>query len=47
MVPAKNPPNKIDHSGDIKKNNGPKIAPKIIDKEISIVFIAPNIMHEK
>ena len=32
IVPAVNPPNKMDHSGDIKKNNGPKIAPKITDK---------------
>jgi hypothetical protein len=34
IVPAVNPPNKIDHSGDIKKNNGPKTAPKITDKLI-------------
>ena len=34
VVPAINPPNKIDHSGDNKKNNGPKIAPKTTDKVI-------------
>ena len=27
-----NPPNKIDHSGNIKKNKEPKMAPKITDK---------------
>ena len=47
MVPAEAPPNSIDHSGVMKKNAGPKIAPKMIDKLICKLFIAPTIMHVK
>ena len=42
MVPANTPPYKIDHSGDMKKNAGPKIAPKMIDKLICKLFLGKN-----
>jgi len=47
MVPAETPPYNIDHSGDMKKNAGPKIEPKMIDKLICKLFIAPTIMQVK
>ena len=47
MVPARTPPYNIDHSGEIKKNAGPKIAPKMIHKLICKLFIAPTNMHVK
>ena len=47
MEPAKTPPYSTDHSGEMKKNMGPKIAPKIIDRFICKPFIAPTIIQVK
>ena len=38
---------RILRGGETKKNNGPRIAPKIIERFICKLFIAPTIMQVK